>query len=83
MPRYSYHAEYTFAFEPGATAMCRSQGVTDEMFETVEEFFSSCGTVSELEESQMNAVISVNGSSPHIFICLQKQCWITLKSKEN
>lgn len=66
----------------GATAMCRSQGVTDEMFETVEEFFSSCGTVSELEESQMNAVISVNGSSRHIFICLQKQCWITLKSKE-
>ncbi|MBS4795561.1 MAG: pyrroline-5-carboxylate reductase [Clostridiales bacterium] len=56
----------------GATAMCRSQGVTDEMFETVEEFFSSCGTVSELEESQMNAVISVNGSSPAYFYLFAK-----------
>lgn len=48
----------------GATAMSRSAGVTDEMFEMVEEFFSSCGTVAELNEEQMNAVISVNGSSP-------------------
>ncbi len=48
----------------GATAMCRSSGVTDSMYEMAETFFSSCGTVIELKEEQMNAVISVNGSSP-------------------
>ncbi len=56
----------------GATAMCRSQGVTDEMFAAVEEFFSCCGTVTELEESQMNAVISINGSSPAYFYLFAK-----------
>ena len=42
------------------------------MFETVWKNFSSCGTVSELEESQMNAVISVNGSSPAYFYLFAK-----------
>lgn len=48
----------------GATAMSRSNGVTDEMYEMIEDIFSSCGTVTQLNEEQMNAVISVNGSSP-------------------
>lgn len=56
----------------GATAMCRSVGVTDEMFETAESFFSCCGTVTELEETQMNAVIAINGSSPAYFYLFAK-----------
>ena len=48
----------------GATAMCRSNEVTDDQFALIQGFFASCGTVAVLDESQLNAVISVNGSSP-------------------
>ncbi len=48
----------------GATAMCRSQEVTDAQFTLIQGFFAACGTVAVLEEEKMNAVISVNGSSP-------------------
>lgn len=48
----------------GATAICRTPNVPDEVFGLVCRLFSSCGTVTELEESRMNAVISVSGSSP-------------------
>ncbi len=48
----------------GATAMCRTENVSDHSFNLVKSLFSACGTVTVLEESQMNAVISVSGSSP-------------------
>ena len=48
----------------GATAMCRSAEVSDEQFALIQGFFASCGTVAVLEEDKLNAVISVNGSSP-------------------
>lgn len=48
----------------GATAVCRTPNVPDEAFELVCRLFSSCGTVTELDEGRMNAVISVSGSSP-------------------
>mgnify|MGYP000876383029 FL=1 len=48
----------------GATAVCRTQNVSDEDFLLIQSIFSSCGTVTVLKESQMNAVISVNSSSP-------------------
>lgn len=48
----------------GATAMCRTGNVPDDSFDLVKSLFSACGTVTLLEESQMNAVISVSGSSP-------------------
>lgn len=48
----------------GATAVCRTRNVTDEAYRLVLNLFSSCGMVSQIDESQMNAVISVNGSSP-------------------
>jgi len=48
----------------GATAMCRTANVSDENFEFVQSLFAACGTVTVLKESQMNAVISVSGSSP-------------------
>jgi pyrroline-5-carboxylate reductase len=48
----------------GATAVCRTKNVTDEVYRLVLSLFSSCGVVEEIKERQMNAVISVNGSSP-------------------
>lgn len=48
----------------GATAMSRTDNVSDEIFELVKSLFAACGTVAVLQESQMNAVISVSGSSP-------------------
>lgn len=56
----------------GATALCRSAEVTPESFALVQRFFESSGTVTVLEESQMNAVISVNGSSPAYFYLFAK-----------
>ena len=48
----------------GATALCRSSNVTDEQFEHIVGIFRASGIIEILEEEQMNAVISVNGSSP-------------------
>lgn len=48
----------------GATVICRSNNVSDDSFALVKNFFEACGTVTELQEDKMNAVISVNGSSP-------------------
>ncbi len=48
----------------GATAMCRSENISDEDFDIVYKMFSLSGSVALLDESQMNAVIAVNGSSP-------------------
>ena len=48
----------------GATALCRTAQVSEEQFNLVKSFFASCGSVEELPESQMNAIIAVNGSSP-------------------
>lgn len=48
----------------GATAICRTPNVSDEDFALVQSLFSACGTVTVLDETQMNAVISVNSSSP-------------------
>lgn len=48
----------------GATALCRSKEVSDQDFALVQSYFASCGIVSTIEETSMNAVISVNGSSP-------------------
>ena len=54
----------------GATAMCRSSDVTDEQFALIKGFFAACGTVAVLDESKLNAVISVNGSSPaYVYLC--------------
>lgn len=48
----------------GATAMCRSENITEEDFEEVRKMFALSGIVEELSESKMNAIIAVNGSSP-------------------
>ncbi len=48
----------------GATALCRTDNVSDDSFDLVKSLFAACGTVMVLKENQMNAVISVNSSSP-------------------
>lgn len=48
----------------GATAMCKVNPVTDEEFDEIRSIFEAAGTVDVLPEDKMNAVISVNGSSP-------------------
>jgi pyrroline-5-carboxylate reductase len=48
----------------GATAICLCPPVTKEEFTRVKGIFEAGGIVEVLPEEQMNAVISVNGSSP-------------------
>lgn len=48
----------------GATALSRNAYVSDEQFDFVCKMFECSGSIAVLDESSMNAVISVNGSSP-------------------
>lgn len=48
----------------GATAMCRSEAISDEDFDEVYKMFALSGEVAILPESKMNEIIAVNGSSP-------------------
>lgn len=48
----------------GATALSPSDNVSEEAFEIVKGMFECSGVVEILPENLMNAVISVNGSSP-------------------
>lgn len=48
----------------GATALSRSETVTDEEFEFVCKIFASCGEVAVIDKSKMKEIIAINGSSP-------------------
>ena len=48
----------------GATALCPSSDMTDEEFEPVKNMFALGGVVEVFDESHMNEIICVNGSSP-------------------
>lgn len=48
----------------GATALCHVSPVTDGQFDKVKQIFEAGGSVDVLPEDKMNAVISVNSSSP-------------------
>lgn len=48
----------------GATALCPSEDMSDEDFEPVRAMFALGGVAETFEESHMNEIISVNGSSP-------------------
>ncbi len=48
----------------GASALCRSENISDEDFKEVYDMFALSGEAAILPESQMNAIIAVNGSSP-------------------
>lgn len=56
----------------GATAVCRTRNTPEKAYRLVLKLFSSCGRVAEIDESQMDAVISVNGSSPAYLYLLAK-----------
>lgn len=48
----------------GATAICRTAPVSEDEFGFVKNMFACAGIVEETDEDMMNAIISVNGSSP-------------------
>lgn len=51
----------------GATAMCRSENISDEDFNEIYNMFATGGEVCIFPEEKMNEVISLNGSSPAYF----------------
>ncbi|MBQ8508658.1 MAG: pyrroline-5-carboxylate reductase [Clostridia bacterium] len=51
----------------GVTAVCRTGNVSDEDFDFAAGIFGCAGMVLRLDESQMNTIIAVNGSSPAYF----------------
>lgn len=56
----------------GATAICKTENVDNDVYQLVLKLFSSCGIVEQIDEKQMNAIISVNGSSPAYVYLLAK-----------
>lgn len=56
----------------GATALCFSENVSEEVRKITASMFSSSGIVEEFTEDKMDAIISVNGSSPAYFYLFAK-----------
>lgn len=56
----------------GATALCFSHNVSEDVRTVVSSMFSCSGVVSEFTEDKMDAIISVNGSSPAYFYLFAK-----------
>lgn len=56
----------------GATALCFSENVSDEVKNVAEKMFSCSGVTAEFTEDKMDAIISVNGSSPAYFYLFAK-----------
>lgn len=48
----------------GATALSRTDAVTDEEFKCVCDIFASCGKIAAISKDKMKEVIAINGSSP-------------------
>lgn len=48
----------------GATAACATENVLDSEYAVIEQIFAASGIVRRIPEAQMDAVTSVNGSSP-------------------
>lgn len=48
----------------GATALCPSENISADDFETIKNMFELGGTTEVFTEDHMNEIISVNGSSP-------------------
>ncbi|MBR1423433.1 MAG: pyrroline-5-carboxylate reductase [Ruminococcus sp.] len=59
----------------GATALSRSDSVTDKEFEFVCSVFGSCGIFSVIPKDKMKEIIAINGSSP-AFIYLYAQSFV-------
>lgn len=56
----------------GMTGVCKNELVTDEEMEQICTILESCGKVEPVEESLMDAVVSVSGSSPaYVFLFIE------------
>ena len=55
----------------GATALSRSDSVTDEEFELVCNIFGSCGMYAVISKDKMKEIIAINGSSPAFIYMLR------------
>lgn len=59
----------------GATAVCPSENISDDDFSVVKSMFATSGVCQVLPESQMNTIISVNGSSPaYVYLFAKAMC---------
>jgi pyrroline-5-carboxylate reductase len=65
----------------GATALSRSDSVTDEEFKFVCEIFGSCGIYAVVPKDKMKEIIAINGSSP-AFIYLFAKAFIDYAESE-
>lgn len=66
----------------GASALSRSESVSDDEFNTVINIFSSCGKAAVIPKDKMKEIIAINGSSP-AFIYLFAKGFIDYAAKEN
>ncbi len=59
----------------GVTALCRNTEVSDADFALIEKIFSASGMTFPLDESDMNKICAVTGSSPaYIFLMIKSIC---------
>lgn len=65
----------------GATALSRSNNVTDAEFNEVKKMFSSIGLAVEIPDNLMNEIIPVNGSMP-AFLYYFAKCFIEKAVKD-
>ena len=56
----------------GATALAKTEYVTEEEFGNVCGIFSSCGKIAVIDKSKMKEIIAVNGSSPAFIYLFSK-----------
>lgn len=56
----------------GVSAVCRNRAVSDDDFNFVRNLFASAGQTFEIDESEMNKIISVTSSSPAYVLLLIK-----------
>lgn len=59
----------------GVTALCRNADVSDADFALIEKIFAASGMTFSLDESDMNKICAVTGSSPaYIFLMIKSIC---------
>lgn len=59
----------------GVTALCHNDRVSNESFELIEQVFAASGITFRLDESDMNKICAVTGSSPaYVFLMIKSIC---------
>lgn len=66
----------------GATALSKSESVSEEEFKLVCDIFASCGEIAVISKDKMKEIIAINGSSP-AFIYLFAKGFVDYAKKEN